>query len=145
MAATPYVPVSFTSEQVTQQKLQQMANNDQWLFENAAKIRYNAAGIVRDTQVKIIAGKSPYPAVPDQEATSINIYFGSFFSASCKPIVVATVDPTYGRKLCTINSLSDGAETDYRGFRAHIWAKETAIVPDRLNYPGFVHWIAVGY
>lgn len=142
MVAGPYVPTSFTGEQITQQKLQQMANNDQWLFENSSRVRYNY-GVVRDSQVKIIAGKTPYPATTNDNI-DVYVYFGSFFSASCKPVVAASVEPGLGTIGLSIAGLTFGAEMDYRGFRGHVY-QDYYELRNSLQYAGWVHWIAVGY
>lgn len=145
MAATPYKPVSFTSESVTQQKLQQMANNDQWLFENTPRLRYSVNELTRDGGIKMISGKTVYSQV-DREYLDVFVYFGSFFTGGCKPIVTATVEHAGGggRRLATIRG--HGGEIDHRGFIAH--------VTTQADYPGafrnfdsggWLHWQAVGY
>lgn len=146
MAATPYKPVSWSDRSLDVSKLQQMATNDQWLFENSPRMRYSGNGVVRDNGIKIIAGKTPY-ATSSNDWVDVSIYFGSFFTAACKPIVICT-DETTGaalRKLVVTRGF--GGEIDYRGFVAHISDQENHI--DRAHYPiespGWVHWIAVGF
>lgn len=145
MTATAYVPVSITSESLSQAKLQQMANNDQWLFENSPRVRYNYGGIVRDSGLKIISGKVP-TAISATDYTYVTIYFGSFFSASCKPIVTATAEAADGqrvRRIVNIQGIS--GEVDNRGFLAHVTSHQQLGLPNTLVAPGWVHFTATGF
>lgn len=143
MVATPYKPVSWNSEPVTQQRLQQMANNLQWLYENNARVRYSAAGIVRDNGIKIIAGKTPIP-VSAADFTDCYVYFGSFFTAGCQPAVtVSLADMTYGQRKIVV-SRGLGGNIDHRGFIAHVSSNEPPGYAADIR-GGWLHWMAVGY
>lgn len=143
MAATPYRPISWTDQSLTKEKLQQMANNGQWLFENSPRMRYNYQGsVIKDSGLKVIAGKTAY-ASTGRDWVDVPVYFGSFFSAACKPIVTATVESA-NRIDVKING-HDGVEIDYRGFRGHIWID---VIPGWVASPvpnGWLHWQAVGF
>lgn len=143
MAANDYKPVSWNGEPITNLKLNQMANNTQYLFERAPRIRYSGAGLTRDTALKIISGKSPFPIKTNMDWVDTNIYFGSFFSAGCKPVVVATVETTGGwlRKYVSLRGF--GGEIDHTGFIAHVVTHES--FADHINSVGWVHWTATGY
>lgn len=146
MAATPYKPTTFTNDALTRDKLLQMANNDQWLFENLTKVRYSANGLVRDTGVKIIAGKTPYAAV-GADYQYISIHFGSFFSAGCRPVVTGSVQPGGVRKRINFSVTGLGgtsSEPDNSGFMAVLWTTER-VVGTTIDASGMVHWQAVGY
>jgi hypothetical protein len=142
MTATPYKPISFTNEAVTQQKMIQLANNQQWLFENNPRMRYSVSGIIRDAGTKVIVGKSPFPFTPSSNFSYVPIYFGSFFTAGCKPVVVATAE-----------SANDGfthrAHVAIQGFGGEINnIGFTAIVANEAwgrNGPGWINWQAIGY
>lgn len=143
MAATPYKPTNWGSESISQPKLQQMANNDQWLFENMARVRYSAGGLTRDSGLKIAAGKTAYPAT-QSDWIDVFVYFGTFFSAGCKPVVNASVEPALGRIGVVLSGLNFGTEMDYRGFRAHVY-QDFQASGNPLQGAGWVHWQAVGY
>lgn len=146
MAASPYKPVSFTSESISQYKLQQLANNSQWLFENSPRMRYLANGLRRDAGLKIIAGKSGYSA-RNSRATAVVVHFGSFFSAGCQPVVTCVVQAGgfWLRKYITVNSLNGiSAPIDHSGFIAHITSYEDR-PNDHIEAHGWVHWHAIGY
>lgn len=146
MAATPYKPVSVNDSILTTTKLQQMANNDQWLFENSPRIRYSAAGIVKDQGLKIISGKTSF-GTSGADYVEFTVYFGSFFSAACKPVVVATVEVGGNdkRKLASIEGL--GGEIDYRGFHGFVTTQENQQNNAywSIDHSGWVHWIAMGF
>lgn len=146
MATTPYKPVSFTSESISQTKLQQMANNEQWLFENMAKMRYATQALTRDAGVRVISGKTPFGTTTGgASAIDTHIYFGSFFTAGCKPVVTGMVETTgpHLRKLITIRGF--GGEVDHRGFVAHLSTQEFPGVPVNIEASGWIHWQAIGY
>lgn len=142
MTATPYKPVSFGSESLELSKLQQMASNDQWLFENSTKVRYRSGDLIRDGGGKIIAGKTPY-AAQSNNYLYLPVYFGSFFSVGCKPVVTITNEPGVGghRNKVVIVGFSNGQEIDQRGFTAVISTEAVATI----GASGFLHWIAAGY
>lgn len=146
MVATPYQPVSWNGETLSNSKLQQMTNNDQWLFENSARIRYSVNQITKDGGVKVMAGKSPY-GISDTSAVYVDVYFGGFFSAGCHVAVTASLETGtgLGRKQVTI--VGFGGEVDSRGFRAAVYTDEVRLdgSPPKIETSGFVHWLAVGY
>lgn len=141
MAATPYQPTSWTSEPVTQAKLQQMSNNDQWLFENMPKIRYTNSGIIKDTGVKMIVGKTPF-AASTINVTHVTVNFGNFFSPGCHPIVTATIEAgVNAASVARTHAVLFGNGNIATGFDA-------AIAGDTYRYisnGGWLHWQAVGY
>lgn len=145
MAATPYRPISWTDKNLTQEKLQQLSNNDQWLFENSPRLRYNYQNglIVRDNGLKIIVGKTAY-GTRASDAVDIHVYFGSFFSAACKPVISISVETTgaWLRKRVTIRGI--GGEIDYRGFVAHLSTDEPYVAKN-IEAPGWIHWHAAGF
>jgi len=146
MSATPYKPVNFSSESLSQTKLQQLANNQQWLFENTPRVRYSASGLTRDSGTKILSGKINYGTSPG-DAVEMLVYFGNFFTAGCNPNVVITVQTNGGwlRKFGTIRSLQGlAAPIDHTGFIVHVTTHERA-VPANFEAGGWVHWQAVGY
>lgn len=153
MAQNEYRPVSWNGEPITNSKLNQMANNTQFLFERTPRIRYAAAGITRDSGLKMIVGKTPIPIV-QTEWTEVETYFGDFFSAGCHPSINANLEMTQNlhRTLMVIRPLGSYTtygEIDHRGFKAHVWSNEDdgggGPAADVLTTGGFIHWQAVGY
>lgn len=140
MTATPYRPVTWNTEPISQGKLQQMADNDEWLFENAARVRYSVNGIVKDDGLKILVGKTLY-GTSAVSAVYQDVYFGSFFSTNCNPIVTCTLETGtgLGRKQVTLAGF--GGDVDSRGFRAAIYTDEVTY----MDKAGWLHWQAIGY
>lgn len=140
MTARPYVPVSWGDEPVYNDKLNQMCNNEQWLFENSPRMFYNSFGLKKTSGVKIMAGILTLP-VGNRRIRSGLFYFGSFFSSGSRPIVVVGVNPHSGgaEYSVTLRGVSNGS-IDYRGFRG-------TIISGLPSDPGimYIHFIAAGW
>lgn len=141
MAMNEFVPMSWNGEPISTDKLNQMCNNTQYLFDRSPRIRYATNGITRDTGLKVLAGKTSYPTV-QANYVYLPVYFGSFFSSGCRPVVVATVEAPFGghRNRVMVYGFN-GVEIDQTGFQAVV---TTEAVPT-LGPGGWVHWSAVGY
>jgi hypothetical protein len=144
MAQNDFVPTSWNGETITTDKLNQMCNNTQYLYDRSPRIRYATSGLTRDTGLKLLAGKTPYGPV-NADHTTVSIYFGTFFSAGCRPVVTAVVgDSTSGlRKFCTV--LGFNGEIDNTGFMAHVSSHEPSWANQVIYSGGWIHWTAVGY
>ena len=146
MGATPYKATTWGDEPVYKDKLQQMANNDQWLYENMPKMNFNTYGVKRTTGLKILAGIAIVPAgKKDWSGTTFN--FNSFFSSGCKPVIVTGTQPTGGRwRYHTIVKGIGSYYPDHRGVEINVGADyfgtPTANVVDQKVY---VHLIAIGW
>lgn len=139
---TVYKQVSWNGEAISEAKLKQMVNNDQFLFENMPKVRYSVNGLVRDASLKMLVGKTPFPVRSTANFEYLTINFGSFFSQGSHPVVTATVETTGGsmhRSKVVVQGF--GGELNHTGF--------TAIITDdahrSIATPGWIHWQAVGY
>lgn len=141
MPANEYKPTSWNGEPINNAKLNQMCNNTQFLFERSPRIRYAAAGTPRDNGLRIISGKTPFPAVTTATWVAVPIYFGSFFAAGCRPVVTATLEgrPGWLRRRVTIHGIS--GEVDHNGFVGVISTE----YDKALTVGGWIHWTAVGY
>lgn len=150
MAQNDYRPVSWNGEPISNAKLNQMANNTQFIFERMPKMRYSNGGVIRDTSLKMIAGKTPYvPSATGADWTEAQVLFGTYFTVGCKPIVTAVVaDSVSGRRRrLDVRALSGaGSEIDHNGFICHIvQALQPGNTAPQLLSSGWVHWHAVGY
>jgi len=130
-----FAPVGWSdNEPVWTDKLQQMVQNDLYLYERQPKVRYNAYGVTRDTTLKIASGVVVMPIVTKQ------VYFGSFFTAGSQPVVLVSLISN-GEKRITVsaqglNQLAPGHE----GFQI-ISADHTG----SITKTHYVTWLAVGY
>lgn len=144
MANNDYVPVSWNGEAITNDKLNQMCNNDQYLFDRAPKMRYVATGITRDLQLKQIAGITPQPP-STTDFVDINIYFGSFFTTGSHPSVVCTYEGASSWLARFVSIRGFNGEIDHTGFIARVYSREAAGNKNNLAEGGWVHWTATGY
>ena len=141
MTAKPYVPVTWGDEPIFVDKLNQMGNNEQWLFENSPKMYYDAYNIKKPSGVKIMAGILVLAGSTTKIQTG-TFFFGSFFSSGSHPIVVTSVVPKDGGGdySTTLRSVDANGLIDYRGFRATTFSGRTA-EPAGL----YIHFVAVGW
>lgn len=141
-----YSPVSISKGPLSTSLLQRMANNDQWLFEHTPKMRYQSA-VTKDNGLKVLAGKAYYGPNDTNDRQDVTVYFGSFFSVGCNPIVVANSEPiSVGfRRLVTVRGIG-ASNIDYRGFIGHVSNQENALSDQtKIVVGGYMHYIAVGW
>lgn len=137
---TPFRPVNFGTESLTSDKLQQLANNTQYLFDNASKVRYKLGALERESGVKILTGKATLPPQTDRNYGRVDVYFGNFFTSGCRPIVVAGVESGMVRVQVSIKGHGDGS-IDHTGFRGYV----SSDYYKTLDQSTVVAWIAVGF
>lgn len=144
MAATPYRAVSWQpNEVISEGKMDQLANNGQWLFENMPRARYTAHGVRRAEGVRIACGLCLVPAgtVPNYDR---EVYFGDFFSSGCMPIVTTAFVSNQRRVWVTIAGLGR-FHPDDRGFQVHVTMGSDNPENDQLHKDAYVSWQAMGY
>lgn len=131
------------------ERMNEMSNNDQWLYENMPRLQYSVNGIKRNSGVKILAGQTRWPAEPRWEYVGLDISFGSFFTPGCNPTVVATAAGSSSPHKKYVTTCSLGAAgnevIDHRGFTAFVSQtpfQGAGATP--LGNSGILHWIAVG-
>lgn len=140
MTAKPYVPTSWGDEPIFTDKLNQMCNNDQWLFENSPRMYYNGYGVKKPSGIKIMGGILVLARSPNRYQTG-TYNFGTFFSAGCKPIVTTGINPqgSLSSPSLTITGVSSNI-IDYRGFHAMISAGSISNPTST-----YIHFIAMGW
>lgn len=146
MASTPYRPISFSpDEAITDDKINQAMNNVQWLFENTPRMYYNAFGLKKTSGIKILTGVGVVPATKST-LSSTTVYFGTFFSQGCSPVVVATPVRNAGPvRFETCVSGIGQTYPDHRGCRLHISTDERLATSNYHPRALPVNWIAVGW
>lgn len=142
MSATPYRAISWSvNEPAWKDKLNQMTNNDQWLYENAPRMYYNSHGIKRHNGLKMAAGHIILGNTRTRYSATA-CYFGTYFSEGCKPVVVVGMPLTYPRRDVTASIRGiGGGWPDHRGFEIYMFANTTAPFVGYLYFP----WHAIGY
>ena len=147
MASVSFKNVTWgTGDHFWKGKLSQMAQNDQWLFENTPKIRYNAWNVSKDGGVKITAG---IVFIPKQNSRHViaTVNFGSFFSPGCKPVVTIGSNNLSGWANCHYNliGLAGTSVPDHRGFRIRAIVVDPTPAQNKFTAGIYYHWMAVGY
>jgi hypothetical protein len=139
---TNYKPTTFNGEPLTTTKMNQLANNVQYLFERSANVRYASSGITRDNGIKVITGKTAF-AKTSKTYTNVYIYFGSYFTAGCSPTVQVSLElPNLGHRYhISFRGFNGGGQVDHRGMIAVVATEAYKNLPEG----GFVHWTATGY
>ena len=133
-------------ESVTSEKLNQMVNNSQYLFEQMPKTYYNTYGIKKTSGLKILAGIISI-APSNALWTSGRVEFGSYFTPGCKPVVVTGHQPTAAK--WRYHTIVKGIGTyypDHRGIELHVGAdyygtSTKNVVMERQ----YVHYIVLGW
>lgn len=145
MTATPYKAVSWGDEPILSTKLAQMANNDQWIFENMPIGFFNASGVIKNGGIKIYGGRVNFPAYANSVQKK-EVYFSGRFSNGCKPIV--TTGMTGGgfmRKQTLITGLGGLNLPDANGFLLTAIMHEPAAYNNQFRTAFYVDFIAIGW
>lgn len=132
-------------DEATPEKLNQMAQNDDYLLSKAIPMLYRVNGLNKSTGLKICAGISSAP-VTDFRQTVVEVHFGGFFTAGCTPIVlVSGLSTDKWRAYLSVTGLAQGSllPTD-QGFRCVVSEGEGYGV-GYLAKPTSVSWCALGY
>lgn len=146
--STSYRPTTWGDEYISADKLNQMAANDQYLFERTPTVYYNANGVSKRTGgMKIAAGQLIVPANKKISAVHREYHFGSFFSQGCRPVVTTGMCMTSGgRYHITIAGLgNNSALPDHRGVRFRVIANPLNSKDNKILHRVVVSWIAVGW
>lgn len=140
-----YKPVTWGDEPVYKNKLNQMAQNEQHLYENMPKLNFNTYGVKRTSGVKIMAAIAIVPGTTST-ASAMTFNFGTFFSPGCKPVITTGIQPTQTtrwRNHAVITGIS-GFAPDHRGFKMFVMANEPSGSTNTIGTT-YVHFIAVGW
>lgn len=144
---TEYVPVAWGEEPVSVEKLHQMATNDQALFEMKPSMAIRHEGISRNKGMKVLASSQLFSPT-NTWATSVDLYFGNYFSVGCKPVVICNI---YGFPQTATyihpKGLSGTKIPDHRGFSVYVRSNERTGkgLGGKLVHPFYITYIAAGY
>lgn len=145
MASTPFQVVSWSpNDPISDEKLDAMVGNDNWLRDNMLQGRYQNAGTTRDIGVKIAGGVIPISAGKGTTRTK-QVLFDGYFSQSCAPIVTTGVISAKQFQIyCTISGIGNTIQPTRDGFEAHVFA--TAVNKHKRVAKGvYVTWQALGF
>lgn len=131
-------------EPITDEKLDAMVGNDNWLKENMVQGQYKGHGVSKTTGVKIVTGLVGIPAGKRNQVTK-NVSFGNFFSTACKPIVTTGIISSNHRMIfATIDGPGSSFYPDRNGFQVHVYVDSTSKTK-KISRSFYVSWIAVGF
>lgn len=141
-----YQPVQWTDgEAADDVKLNQMAANDDYLYQNIIDGKYDAHGVVKDSGLKIWSRVISIPP-NHKHVVSADVYFGTYFSAGCRPVIastLATADRV--RSTVSIRALDGTRIPDNQGFRVVLYYINAEGQYLTFDYPQHIHIIAIGY
>lgn len=142
MPASPYKAVNWSEEPITTNKLNQMSNNSQWLFENLPRIRYSNSGITKESGLKILTGQVTITPPANATTTSRNVSFGNFFTPNIFPIVIlSTSSATTQRGIYTsCSALTGQGRPTSQGANIFLYA----LANQTLRTTVYVNYIAIG-
>jgi len=145
MTASPYKSITWSDgEAITYEDLSTMANNDQWLYENTPRMLYNYKGLKKTTGLKIYAASVHIPATKERN-TFKDIYFGTFFTPGCMPVITLNHHGSQNRVHVSMRGLGgSGYAPNHNGFQM-VLATDELLTPNVLFMPIDLHIIAVGY
>lgn len=95
MAVDPYKSITWTNEPITTAKLDDMANNEQWLYENSPRVVYYANNVYRASGIKIMAGMTLISGAGNKFWGNV-VYFGDFFTPGTIPVITLGALPGPG-------------------------------------------------
>lgn len=147
MAATAFSAVSWTaSEVLTLDKMQQFADNVQWLRDNTPTAMYTLpSGVKRSTGVKLVAGRALVTARAEDNAM-VAVNFGNTFSVGCLPIVTIGIVNDFATKMYNrVSGPGDLLSPTHTGFQIYVMVANDQAKNDKIKKNMYVHYQAVGY
>lgn len=131
-------------EPITDEKLDAMVSNDNWLRENMLSGQYKGHGVSKTTGVKIVSGLVMMPAGKANQVTK-NVNFGNFFSTSCRPIVTTGIVSSFHRMIfATIDGPGSALHPTNQGFQVHVYVDSTSKTK-KISRSFYVSWLAIGF
>jgi hypothetical protein len=129
---------------ITDEKLDAMVQNDNWLRDNMTRAQYSANSVQRDIGVRIASGLALITSGKKADA-SRDVVFGSYFSESCKPIVTTGVVSSHHRQVfATVDGPGSAPQPTRDGFTVHVVVTATS-GPKKIKRNFYVAWHAIGY
>lgn len=133
------------NEQVGERKMDTLADNTEWLYDNTPRSIYTLPGGIRRVEgVKIASGRVVI-AKRNSDSAAAEVRFGNFFSTRCEPnITTGVVSSGQSRIFCTFSGIGK-LIPDHRGFRVVVNVAALAKKNDKIARTMYVSWQAMGY
>jgi len=145
MASTEFKVVSWAPlDPITDEKLDAMVNNDNYLRDNMVRGRYGANGVNRDTGIRIASGLALITSGKSADKTKY-VDFGNYFSDSCNPIVTTGIVSGSQRQIyATIDGPGSKAQPTRDGFQVHVHVNSSN-KKKKISRNFYVSWHAIGF
>lgn len=145
MASTPFKVISWAPlDPITDEKLDAMVSNDNWLRDNMVRGTYDAHNVKRTEGLRMASGLALIPSGKNASA-SRSVSFGSFFSESCNPIVTTGIVSSSQRQIyATIDGPGSKPHPTRDGFQVHVFVESNA-KGKKISRNFYVSWHALGY
>lgn len=140
-------PVAWNpKDPATKAKLTQMAENDQYLFENTANMVYrDLSGIRTTTGLKLIAGVATIGPQSKQSAT-VNINYSGEFDSGISPIITTGLVATNSNEYPSTITIAGLGSTmpDDSGFQFRWELRQSAKANQKQKGTVYCHYMALG-
>lgn len=131
-------------DQITDEKLDAMVSNDNYLRDNMMTGQYAAHGVTRTTGIRMLSGLVLITASKTNTQTK-NVSFGNYFSTACRPVVTTGILSTSQRMIfATIDGLGSLAAPTRDGFQVHVYVDSTS-KSKKISRNFYVSWHAMGF
>lgn len=143
MAVTAFRDITWgPNENISSARLNEMANNARFLFDNMPRGYYRAYGVERKTGIKIAAGVA-YVTPNKKRDKHQNVPFGSFFSAGSKPVVVTGLYISNQSRIHHgVKNMNGRTVPDHHGFRLTV-SCDSETKKNVFTKAFYIPWIAV--
>ena len=144
---TIFRAVSWTPNEVVQeQKMDQLAENADWLYRHTPRAVYTLpGGIKREQHLKLASGRALISRRPKTDTATIAVSFNNFFSINCEPIVTTGIVAEHQvRIFCVINGIGR-LQPDHNGFNVTINIAAEKKKNDNIARSFYITWSAMGY
>ena len=133
------------NEQVGGRKMDTLADNTEWLYDNTPRAIYTLPGGIRRVEgIKIASGRVVITKRTSDTA-AVEVRFGNFFSSRCEPnITTGVVASGQARIFCVIRGIGR-LLPDHRGFQTVVNVAAEAKKNDKIASTMYVSWQAMGY
>lgn len=133
------------NEMVGERKMDQLAENSDWLYQNTPRAIYTLPGGIRRPEgVKLASGRIVIGKSNDVTVTA-SVRFGNYFSTQCEPLITTgIVNEGQPRIFCVYSGLNRMLP-DHRGFEVKVHIAAGKDENKKISKTFYVAWQAMGY
>lgn len=145
MASTEFKVVSWSPrDPITDEKLDNMVNNDNWLRDHQVRGRYSANGVRFDVGIRMASGLALITSSKSADRNK-SVSFGNYFSEGCKPIVTTGIVSSSQRQIfASIDGPGSKPQPTRDGFQVHVHVNSKN-KRRKITKNFYVSWHALGY